>query len=193
MQLMKNYWINKKLTMENDKQLIREFLESFASILDNVATISRQNNVFIDEIHELRVNLEHTKEKIAFDIHNSSQYLPDGHFYFEENELKHLKERLYICPNYLWTFNEVNRHWIKLSRVFARKCDITGEGMNEGYYIECNLMYIKTLDDMKNHIKNDTDYKDLKEAYDDEYYYYTNWEDPLDYQYKSENNKLVEL
>jgi len=28
-------------------------------------------------------------------------------------------------------------------KLYARQCDVTGEGMNEGYYIQDGLMYIK--------------------------------------------------
>lgn len=180
--------------MENDKQLIREFLESMSNLIDNVSNLARSKGIFVDEIDELRDSLEYTKEQVKFDIHNSSQYLPDSHFYFEKNEIKNLKSHLFICPNYLWTYNKLQRSWIKCNRVFARKCDITGVGMNTGFCIQDGLMYIKNLDDLNNHIKNDTDYKTTSDAYNNDYYYYTEWDDPLDYQYKlDENNKLVEL
>ena len=37
--------------------------------------------------------------------------------------------------------------------LYARKCDITGEGMNEGYCIQDGLMYIKYEKDMIKHIR----------------------------------------
>ena len=180
--------------MENKKELIRDFLESFVSMLDNVAGIARQNGVFIDEIDELRDNLEYTKEKIEFNIHEV-KHLPPDHSYFVENQLKLLNNILHIGPNYLWCFDKTGKNWVKLNRVFARKCDITGVGMNEGFCVQDGLMHIKNLDDLNNHIKNDTDYKTTSDAYDQGYYYYTSWEDdPLDYQYKvNEHDKLVEL
>ena len=183
--------------MENDKQLIREFLESISDLMDNVANLARSKGIFVDEIDELRDDLEHTKEKIAFDIHEVKS-LPYGHFYFKENKLHNLEssevENLHICPNYMWQFFSKSRYWVKLKRVFARKCDITGVGMNEGFCIQDGLMYIKNLDDLDMHIKNDTDYESTSDAYNDDYYYYTEWECPLDYQYKlNKKGKLVEL
>ena len=37
--------------------------------------------------------------------------------------------------------------------LFARQCDITGEGMNEGYCIQDGLMYIKHKKDMIKHLR----------------------------------------
>ena len=39
------------------------------------------------------------------------------------------------------------------SKKYARKCDVTGEGMNEGYCIQDGLMYIKYEKDMIKHIR----------------------------------------
>ena len=100
--------------MEKNKEFIREFLNSFSSMIDNAASIARNYGVFVNEINELQENVRETIGKIEFNIHSSSQYLPDGHSYFEKNLLKHLKEHLYICPNYLWTFDSVGRNWVKL-------------------------------------------------------------------------------
>ena len=60
---------------------------------------------------------------------------------------------------------------------YARQCDITGEGMNEGYVICDGAMYIKYTKHLSEHITNDTDYEPVEEAYEDDYYYYTEWED----------------
>jgi hypothetical protein len=38
-----------------------------------------------------------------------------------------------------------------------KKCDVTGEGMWEGYCIQDGMMYIKYEKDMNEHIKNETD------------------------------------
>ena len=70
---------------------------------------------------------------------------------------------------------------------YARKCDVTGQGMNAGFCICDGAMYIKSEKHMSEHITNDTDYASLEEAYDDDYYYYTEWEDEDDYQFDDEN------
>ena len=67
---------------------------------------------------------------------------------------------------------------------YARQCDVTGEGMNKGFCIGDGAMYIKSEKHMIEHITNDTEYDSLEEAYDDDYYYYTEWEDEDDYQYE---------
>ena len=179
--------------MERKKQLIRETIESISSLMNNVSEYSKDLGFFVKETTDLLSAVNDCLYKIAFDIHNSGQYLPDGHPYFVNNPLKHFKGHLYICLNYLWVFDSVGKNWVKGSRVFARKCYITGEGMNEGFCIQNGLMYIKNSDDLDMHIKNDTDYKSTSDALNEDYYYYTEWECPLDYQYKLENSKLVDL
>jgi hypothetical protein len=59
---------------------------------------------------------------------------------------------------------------------FARRCNITGKGMNEGYCILDGEMYIHTEEDMLKYLLENTEYKNLQEAYDDEYCYWTEWE-----------------
>lgn len=75
---------------------------------------------------------------------------------------------------------------------FARKCDITGEGFNDGYCINDGEMYIKYEKDLIAHLRTleDTDLSDfylLKESYEVGYYYYSDWEvDESDEWYESE-------
>lgn len=58
---------------------------------------------------------------------------------------------------------------------FARKCTITGQGMNEGWYCEGLDTYIKTEADAINFVNQHT-YADLECAYNDEFIYYTEWD-----------------
>lgn len=76
---------------------------------------------------------------------------------------------------------------------FARKCDITGEGMNEGYCICDGEKYIKGDFDMLQHITDETEYKTMDEAYGEGYYYHTKWEDESDYQFVVKNGILTEI
>jgi len=75
---------------------------------------------------------------------------------------------------------------------YVRVCDVTSEGMNEGFCIEDGHMYIKNKSDMINHIKS-VGYKTLDEAYNDEYYYYTEWYEVFDEQdeYYTKDGKLI--
>ena len=84
--------------------------------------------------------------------------------------------------------------------LYARQCDITGEGMNEGYCIEDGLMYIKHEKDMIKHIRgldeelslsNPLDEELLDLYYDDDYCYWTEWEFD-DLQYEEVNGVLIE-
>ena len=80
---------------------------------------------------------------------------------------------------------------------YARKCDITGEGMNEGYCIGDGLMYIKYEKDMIKHLRemdfcfedeegNPIDVNSFSDSelmewsYNDEYHYWTDWYETLE-------------
>ena len=76
---------------------------------------------------------------------------------------------------------------------YARKCDITSEGMNEGFCILDGLMYIKYEKDMLQHILDETDYDTIEEAYEDDYFYWTEWECESDLQYEEINGVLIEI
>ena len=91
---------------------------------------------------------------------------------------------------------------------YARACDITGEGMNDGFCIQDGLMYIKYEKDMIKHLRvvEEEGYDGigeergqlsdeflLKDYYDSGYYYYTEWEDEDEFQYEEINGILKEL
>ena len=89
---------------------------------------------------------------------------------------------------------------------YARQCDVTGEGMNEGYCIQDGLMYIKHEKDLLKHLREIekegnpeydtlvaegrlTDVLLLDEYYDAEYYLWTEWYDDIEY---AENMAIIE-
>ena len=55
-----------------------------------------------------------------------------------------------------------------------RYCDITHEGMWEGWCVADGAMYIKHMNDANAHAV-DAGYANLEEAYEDDYMYYTDW------------------
>jgi len=65
--------------------------------------------------------------------------------------------------------------------------------MNEGYCIQDGLMYIKDDMVMLQHITDETDYDTIDDAYEDDYYYYTDWECPDDIQYVEVNGLLINI
>lgn len=67
---------------------------------------------------------------------------------------------------------------------YARQCSVTGEGMNKGFCICDGAYYVSEEVGIEWWLKEHTSYKTAQEAYDDEYYYYTEWEDEDDYQYE---------
>ena len=75
-------------------------------------------------------------------------------------------------------------------KTFARKCDVTGEGMNEGYVFGGGTDYFKYEKDALAHAIS-LGYKDLQESYDDDAHYYTEWEEDRDY--KLVKGKLIEI
>lgn len=66
---------------------------------------------------------------------------------------------------------------------FARKCSVTGKGINEGYVFNDGELYFYNESDLLSFLRNrDTEGNEnlsdefiLKEAYDLEEYYYTEW------------------
>jgi hypothetical protein len=85
-----------------------------------------------------------------------------------------------------------------MENYFARKCSATGEGMNEGYVFREGEEYFKEEKDLVDFLRGldeyNTDLSDeflLKEAYDLEEYYYTEWEE--DFQYQLVDGVLIEL
>ena len=91
---------------------------------------------------------------------------------------------------------------------FARKCDITNKGINEGYVIGDGDMYIGTKEDFLVHLKS-LNYVDcngveqpqqgmsdeelMQYYFNDDYYYYTEWEEISDDFYYTADGVEVEI
>tara|TARA_A100001201_G_scaffold1761_3_gene4506 strand:- start:259 stop:525 length:267 start_codon:yes stop_codon:yes gene_type:complete len=84
---------------------------------------------------------------------------------------------------------------------YARQCDITGEGMNEGYIVDEGMMHIKYEKDLIALIRSwgvdeNNELSDdfiLSESYKNGEYYWTEWECPTDLRYEEVDGKLIEL
>ena len=84
---------------------------------------------------------------------------------------------------------------------YARKCDITGEGMNEGYIVGEGMMHVKYEKDLIALIRSwgvddNNELSDdfiLSESYENGEYYWSEWECPTDLQYEEVNGKLIEI
>ena len=70
-------------------------------------------------------------------------------------------------------FNEIKNR--KKPEKFARKDTKTGKGMNEGFCFGDGEAYFEEEEDAETHAIS-WGYKNLKEAYRDEAYYFTEWE-----------------
>lgn len=77
---------------------------------------------------------------------------------------------------------EVKGKWYK----FARKCDITGEGMNEGWVVGDGELYFKYKADVERYVEGEWN-TTLEVAYDDDSIYWTSWEDEDEYEYESDS------
>jgi hypothetical protein len=63
----------------------------------------------------------------------------------------------------------------KIELVYARKCSVTGEGMNEGWYADgCGMYFANESDAL--HWCIDNGYRDIDDAYADDAIYWTEWE-----------------
>lgn len=74
---------------------------------------------------------------------------------------------------------------------FARKCSVTGEGMDDGHVFRSGEMYFSTDELAQTHMQI-LGYKSIKEAYEAGEIYWTVWEED-DYQYIVKNGELVEI
>lgn len=84
-------------------------------------------------------------------------------------------------------------------RLWARRCDETLQGMNEGWVL-CDDIYIKYEQDLDGYLiewakQDDLEYEDIEELkqkyYDDGLYYWTAWEEERDYA-EMPNGSVVE-
>ena len=77
---------------------------------------------------------------------------------------------------------------------YARKCDITGEGMSEGWVADNGVMYFANEEDALQWCV-ECGYKDIQEAYDEEAIYWTDWYgDESDWMYiQLPSGELVEI
>lgn len=75
---------------------------------------------------------------------------------------------------------------------YARRCDITNQGMNEGWCFGDGEQYAAT-EDAALSIAKSLGYESLQAAYDDDAVYWTEWEDEDDHQYEVVDGTLVEI
>ena len=93
---------------------------------------------------------------------------------------------------------------------WARQCDVTLEGMNEGYCIDDGMMYVKYEKDMLEWLRSkDWEFEDedgvyvdvnkfndqelLEWAYNDEVYCWTEWFEKEDIQFQEINGRLINI
>lgn len=128
---------------------------------------------FGETLNELELHLK------LYDIFEAKKNVSDANIYKKSIEA------------YLENINEPT-NW-------ARKCDVTGEGMDKGYVVEEGNKYFKYEKDLINYLRQEygaeekflSDAFILKEAYNNEEYYFTEWEE--DFQYIEVNGVLTEI
>ena len=78
---------------------------------------------------------------------------------------------------------------------FARRCDATGRGMNEGYVVRDGELYFSEREYLINWLRSRggmdglSDDFILDESSNECEYYYTEWEEVDEYYYDAEGNK----
>jgi hypothetical protein len=75
--------------------------------------------------------------------------------------------------------------------LFARKCSVTGKGMNSGFVIQGSRYIAQEKDALK--VVVSEGFKNLKDAYEQEYCYFTEWNDFDDMEYILFGGVLFEL
>lgn len=75
---------------------------------------------------------------------------------------------------------------------FARKCDMTGEGMDDGWVFGGGELYAK-YESAALFFAKRLGYSSIDEAYNDDACYWTEWEEENDYQYIVIDGKLEEI
>lgn len=78
------------------------------------------------------------------------------------------------------------------SKCFARRCDVTGKGMNEGYCIDEGSYYASN-EEAANELVKQFDCKDYNDAYESGIAYWTQWEDEDDKNYIMVGNFLIDF
>ena len=81
---------------------------------------------------------------------------------------------------------------MKSSQFFARKCSVSGVGMNNGWYFENHDFYASTKE-IALAKAIELGYKSLDEAYNENDCYYTEWEDEEDLDFVLIDNVLLEI
>ena len=74
---------------------------------------------------------------------------------------------------------------------FARKCSVTGEGMNQGYVINGGDEYYKDAGALNTKYTDQEWEQMYNNGQSDSYY--TDWDEEEDYQYIVKNGELVEI
>jgi len=79
---------------------------------------------------------------------------------------------------------------------FAKKCSVTGEGMNQGYVFHGGEEYFSTEKIADKRLK-EIGYESIQEAFDCDVVYWTDWDiediNGEDYQYIVKNGELVKI
>lgn len=99
---------------------------------------------------------------------------------------------LAYCNDYNIGIPEYAFETMQPRQVFARKCSVTGEGMNSGWIVNDGDYYFKNEKDALAHAIS-MGYESLDEAYENEEFYYTEWTDEGDYEYEIIDGELVEI
>lgn len=143
-------------------------------------------------------NHETTLRDIAINITNKLiqlGYVPDCTDTYDESEFE-VQDAIVdvlelLIPEGTFEGGEDTNQLVEGTK-YARKCDFTGEGMNEGWCFGDGEMYAKYEKDAIDYAKK-IGYDGLQDAFDEEAVYWTEWECGYDDQYIVVDGKLIEI
>ena len=161
---------------QNDKHKINNAINKVKLAINEIISIVNDKEI----IDLIKKNLEST------DIIYSSLLL-EQMYSLSSDDLGEITD---LIDEYLHKKYNIPLEKLEEPIKFARKCDICGCGMNEGYVINGGDEYYCSDD----HLHKKYTLEEWKEMYsNNEDSYWTEWKDESDYQYILINNKLREI
>jgi hypothetical protein len=182
-----------KITQEIPKEQIEVLRRALTNELSRLDPIGGDDQNVGYEIFDIKTLLGLLKSKVVVEL------TKDEYDNFTANN--GIDFPIYIDGDGLISPIVIDDKVVKLEKVkkFARKCDITGEVMNEGYVIQDGEMYIKHERDLIVYLRSFEGNEDLsdellkEEAYDNDVYYWTEWSVEHEDEYYDEKGNLFSV
>jgi len=177
---------------ENHLKAMPKFHSDWNLLMEVVEKIE---SLSVKEFNSFNVVIDKTSSSItcSFDYNGHHKKFTDvweeKHWLSERNFSK-IENTYNLCVEFIKFYNQNEQKEDNIK--FARQCSITGEGMDEGWFSDEADKYFKyEKDALKCCIEYG--YKNIDEAYNNDFIYWTQWNDKDDYQYEIINGVLTEI